>query len=256
MQWRDIVNMYEGDRADGACPYLERLTAGHVQLTSRSCMSVPLATGVMSVAVANHLRTLGEQGVHGVEGLEQFVRATATIWKCTGDGWGKAYTDVADPRFAELKQALQWFYGWRHAVYQQPLSPTLTKEGRNKQFLSWETWFDMNLTVQGFLELCAWYLPTAPAGCGIKNCRLSQDPCENYFNFMRTSGGSSTAPTTVDARASASARQEQSAMSKKANCAPRGKRARMKYVYDDRCEAEQSQVKYRRVQYSRRKDDA
>lgn len=161
-----------------------------------------LAIDLLHDRVADFLaeKRSAKSGHDYLASLEQFVRNSATIFRNTGSGYGQTYRSVGDPRFAQLGSALQWrvenfrfcactkfgctkkclfrFEDWHDAVFAQDLTDSLTKTGRARQFLSWETWYDCRLTVKGFTELCAHYLPTAPEGCGIRACRLSQDPCE------------------------------------------------------------------------------
>eukprot|EP01049_Picozoa_sp_SAG25_P005944 SAG25_NODE_426_length_8161_cov_2.532250_2_plen_285_part_00 len=249
--WQTLVEIHEGDTRFGALPTLHRLSDEHVFLTAKTCMRGPLATQVLSDAVATHIE---KRGGAEYRALGKFVRACSTIWKLVGDGSAAVYYAADDARLQELLGQLTFFYEWRHYVFSQQVGAGgLTQDGRNKNFLSRESWYDLNLTVQGFVELCEFYLPTAPQGCGIKNCRLSQDPCENYFGYMRTKGGSGQKPSQVEARAQASIRQQQQVLSRKSNCAPIGSAAkkRTQYAFDERSEG-----LMRRRQKVRHKDDA
>jgi hypothetical protein len=221
LKWSTIRKMYDADIQ--TVQTVHRLTDAHVRLTPKSVMRGYLATDVMSEAVADHLKTLREKNEKW-SSTEQFVRNTATVFKHVGSGYAAIYTSAADPRLAELRESLDWFYDWRHGVMSQPVTSTFAKEDRSRQFLSRETWYDLNLTVMGFVELLEHYLPEAPTGCGIKGCWLSQDPCEAYFNYMRTCGGSSSNPTTPDAQNHAAARLTEAVVTKHANVAKRGRK--------------------------------
>ena len=234
LKWSTLRKMYDADIEN--VQTLHRLTDAHVRLTPKSIMRGYLATDVMSEAVSNHLKTLVRNKNEKWSSTQQLVQHTARIFKHVGSGYAKIYTSADDPRLQELKDSLRWFYDWRHSVFSQKVTKTFMKGDRAKQFLSWESWYDLNLTVLGFCECLEHYLPMAPPGAGIRCCRLSQDPCEAYFNYMRTCGGSSTAPTAPDTRSHAAARQMETAITTHANVATKSAKKKIRRVMDTHTE--------------------
>jgi hypothetical protein len=139
------------------------------------------------------------------------------------------------------------------------LALQVTKDGRNKMFLSRQTWWALQQTTYGFIglgvclqpfvdacmcmtclavadtKIChaavSHYGPMAPKGCGIRPSRCSQDPLEAYFNYIRSCGGG-VHPTMRQCFDRARGRQMITALSSSANNGMRGKK---EAKWDERC---------------------
>ena len=77
-------------------------------------------------------------------------------------GYAQTYTQANDLRLEEMLDSLSWFQRWHDAVFSLPLSEQLSKTGRARMFISWETWHDMRLMVHGFVGLCRYWLDNTP----------------------------------------------------------------------------------------------
>lgn len=53
---------------------------------------------------------------------------------------GGTYKSTDDPRFAQVRNSMKWFKGWRDRVMSQPLSDRVTVAGRAMQFISYQCW--------------------------------------------------------------------------------------------------------------------
>ena len=178
--------------------------------------------------------------------LESSTNPTRPLSGCSG--YAQTYTQADDPRLEEMLDSLSWFQRWHDAVFSLPLSEQLSKTGRARMFISWETWHDMRLMVHGFVGMCRYWLPGGaaanipgeaerliprfPAGMGIRCVRCSQDNCEAYFNYLRTCGGASSHPLIGECLTRAAGRTMATALSSTANGGFRGGRKRK--VFDEK----------------------
>lgn len=151
---------------------------------------------------------------------------------------GGTYKSTDDPRFERITESMRWFKGWHDRVMSQPLTDQLSTEGRSMQFISYQCWYDLQITASSFIGLCSYWLPKAPEGCGIHPTRCSQDPVEAYFNYVRSCGGANSHPTIAECFAAGAGYSTTAVLSKHANNGvamdgARGAGARNKRVFDD-----------------------
>jgi hypothetical protein len=147
-------------------------------------MRAPLARGALSKIVAQVLRTKAAQENRTCwNSTIEFIEASDTWFTHVGSGYAKPYTQADDPRLAELRKSCEWFESWYENVKAIPegQGDSFTKKGKEKMFMSRQTFWALKQTTYAFIGMCKHYLPTAPEGCGIRACRCSQDPVERFF---------------------------------------------------------------------------
>lgn len=205
MEARDLVGcgFVDGACKCRICSNLTYDTARCAQhLTAKSMMRAPLARGAMSKIVAKVLRKKAEQEKKTCwNSTIEFIEATDTWFTHAGSGYAAPYTSATDPRLEEMRKACEWFENWFEDISAIPLGASFTKQGKEKMFMSRQTFWALRQTTYAFIGMCKHYLPKAPEGCGIRASRCSQDPVERFFVRTKVLRPSASIDTTHDATA-------------------------------------------------------
>ena len=98
---------------------------------------------------------------------------------------------MADPRFYENDQVLEWLKAWRTSVSNRL---DLKASDRNKLFLSDKTMSDVSSTIVGFREFCKQAFKNHP-GCSVAAHRINNNIVENVFCQQRGLNGQNYNPT-------------------------------------------------------------
>lgn len=150
-----------------------KLTQSHVQLTAFSRMRVSLAAQVLSMSAGEALEKLKhDEDFKDIVSSEliTFLKLCSRFFDCLNgseDLQGLRhklnddllpYTTVNDPRFEFLEQTVQpCFDNWLNDVSQR--EGELSKEDRNRMFISKESYESVYITIHGFCGAVKYCLP-------------------------------------------------------------------------------------------------
>ena len=199
--WQHIIQLYNEDY-DRQLKYLPKLTDQHIYLTSYSKMTVKFAVQVLSETTARILQNFGtpetSETANYCQMLDKFfdclnVRSLDEHQRKLKP-FLKPYTSVDDERFLWLTQEfLPYLETWKENTQNQP--GNFTKNARSKMFISYQTFFGLQITVRFIVEVVKYLLPN---GCQyVLTERFCQDPIEEYFGIQRQLGRRNDNPDMV-----------------------------------------------------------
>ncbi|KAK3915666.1 Transposable element P transposase [Frankliniella fusca] len=182
-----------------------KLTKAHVKLTAFSCMTVLLATQVLSSSVANCIEELSShESMKTLDTSELiiFIRKMNKFFDSVNgqdeSGEGKnpdklPFTSSDDERFNFLENDfLSYFEEWKQDVINRP--GIFTNGERSRMIISHQALGAIQITVKGIAGAIRYMLDVAgaPSVCARV---FNQDPLEQYFSKVRRKQGDNRNPT-------------------------------------------------------------
>ncbi|KAK3918543.1 Transposable element P transposase [Frankliniella fusca] len=211
LSWQVLERLYDITKGN---KFMEaKLTKAHVKLTSFSCMTVLLATQVLSASVANSIEAnSSHESLEKLDTSElvKLIRLMNRFFDCmngkedfqeeTAEGNGyelrnpdlAAYKSVDDPRFEFLENTfLNYFEDWKQDVLKRP--GIYTESERSRMIISHQSLESLTITVKGFVGATKYMLGVVQAP-KINARSFNQDPLEQYFGKMRRMLGDNRQP--------------------------------------------------------------
>lgn len=199
ISWMHIVNLFK-DHCSGGLRLCPKLTRNHIDISSYGCMKVSLAAQVLSSTVANALEL-----VYGAETSETvcFIRHMNKFFDClntrslyearnTRNENVAPYTSEDDQRLQYLvSDFLEYFSEWKANIANR--AGQFSKSEISKMQLSYQTLQGLEITVKSVVECVKIML--AKGAPYVLTDHFNQDPIEQYFGILRTSGGCNNNPT-------------------------------------------------------------
>ncbi|KAJ1532024.1 hypothetical protein ONE63_000658 [Megalurothrips usitatus] len=223
LSWKVIELLFELTSGDKFRHH--KLTKAHIKLTSFSCMTVSLATQVMSNSVANCIQALlhhEKMQLLDTDELVKFIRIVNRFFDCVNGkediGHGDkspekdceddteesgdvqqsnpdkaSYTSSNDSRFGFLQnEFLGYFNEWMADI--DARAGIFSDSEKNQMIVSHQALGALQITVNGIVGAIKFMLEETGATSVCARV-FNQDPLEQYFSKVRRSRGDSNNPT-------------------------------------------------------------
>ncbi|KAK3924845.1 Transposable element P transposase [Frankliniella fusca] len=198
LSWKVIEKLYEVTKHDKHRAH--KLTKGHILLSSFSCMTVSLATQVLSKSVADSIEELAaDETMENLDTKElvKFIRLMNRFFDCVNgkeeNGIPPKNSDLAsyvqsdDPRLDFLlSEFLGYFQEWKRNVQERP--GLFTDAEHARMLITYQALQSLEITVRAIVGAIQYMLDVV--GAPFINARVfNQDALEQYFSVMRSMQG-------------------------------------------------------------------
>jgi len=163
-------------------------------------MNVRLATQILSLSVANILKTYYPQDTHKTAELCNIMDKFFDCANVRNQGEGTMkkkqfllpFTSVNDPRFEWLQNDfLNFFINWKNNIDNR--IGNFTGKDRERMFISWQTFEGLQITALSLVEATKYLLNQGMPF--VLTSRFNQDVLEEYFGRQRSLGRRNDNPT-------------------------------------------------------------
>jgi hypothetical protein len=198
--WEHVKEIFDDDvarRDNGQLSLVPRLKKAAVVLNSYFKMNVGFVRQVFDTRMIAAMGGKGDDWA-GTIGYMTAVRAIFEDVLLSKT----PIRDMSDCRFSVIQSALAWFTTW-YARHRAAVAPgladgSLTKSEAQKFFLAYQTWRNLQVTVEGFMSYCRYFFQRhGSSGHYIVPLRINQSSLESIFGRVRQMCGANQNPTEV-----------------------------------------------------------